>query len=149
VEILIRSESENGADVEAIRSAAAFALRAELGERATGCELSILLVGPERIRQLNKQYRGDDRETDVLAFPQSEGGEPEQMLGDIVICPAVAARQAEQVGHPLRHELALLVVHGVLHLLGFRDDEEPLRRRMFARQEQIWQGWLSEAGEQG
>ena len=86
------------------------------------------VVPDARIRQLNFQYRGKNTPTDVLSFPAEEPG----YLGDVVIAPAVAARNDPEA--PER-ELRLLVVHGVLHLLGYDHEEDDERAEMWARQE--------------
>ncbi|HEY3198288.1 MAG TPA: rRNA maturation RNase YbeY [Nitrospirales bacterium] len=109
-------------------------------------ELSIVLVSDGRIRDLNRRYRKKDSATDVLAFPlESEGGGPSRLrrtvrvrslrkaqaqppwvLGDVVISLATARRQAQDFGHGLNQEVVRLLVHGVLHLLGY--DHERGRR---------------------
>ncbi|NNE74603.1 MAG: rRNA maturation RNase YbeY [Acidimicrobiales bacterium] len=88
-------------------------------------ELSLTLVDPTAIADLNERYMGKAGPTDVLSFPVDDpdhvpagAGGPPQMLGDIVICPEVAATNAPDHAGTLEDELALLVVHGVLHLLG-------------------------------
>ena len=99
---------------------------------APEAELSLDLVGDRRIRRLNRQYRGRDHPTDVLAFPmRNVVGPASPLLGDVVICPAVAAGQSPDLGTELR----LLLVHGILHLLGYDHDEDEERRAMWARQE--------------
>jgi probable rRNA maturation factor len=95
-------------------------------------ELSILITGDEEIRSLNRNYRALDRSTDVLSFSQVEGEGPvsdRQLLGDVVISWETARRQASELGHPLPEELQRLLIHGVLHLLGFDHeiDEEAAR----------------------
>ena len=83
-------------------------------------QLSLLLVGDRRMRRLNRLYRGRDYPTDVLAFPMREAGGPASpLLGDVVIALPQAARQAKQDGHFLDQELATLLIHGTLHLLGY------------------------------
>ena len=102
---------------------------------ALGCikaELSLLLVNDVQIRQLNKRYRKINRPTDVLAFPMLEGDAfppRSQLLGDVVISLETAKRQAKGVGHSLGQELRILLVHGILHLLGYdhEDSEEAAR----------------------
>jgi probable rRNA maturation factor len=105
-------------------------------------EVSVLLTDDTEIQRLNKQYRSIDKPTDVLAFAMREGIDAElnpYLLGDIVISVQTAQRQAVDVGHSLDMELALLVVHGTLHLLGYdheidseatimRDKEEMILR---------------------
>lgn len=95
-------------------------------------ELSILITGDEEIRSLNRDYRALDRSTDVLSFSQVEGEGPvsaRQLLGDVVISWETAGRQASELGHSLHEELQRLLIHGVLHLLGFdhEEDEEAAR----------------------
>ena len=93
-----------------------------------GCgnqELSVLLTDDKKIRELNKKYRGQDRATDVLSFPQNEGEENEpdyHLMGDVVISTVTAKRQASQHGLSLEEEIVLLLIHGVLHLLGFNHE---------------------------
>ena len=93
-----------------------------------GAELSLLFVEPGHIRKLNQRFAGDDHATDVLAFPMMEDDEEGSLLlGDVVICPEVAEKNAGDLGHPLDRELEALVVHGTLHLLGYdhqRDDDK-------------------------
>ena len=108
-------------------------------------ELSLLFVDRPTIAELNEKFLGGTGPTDVLAFPMdddlvlpgrqpdqggrgpgapSEGGEPPTLIGDVVVCPAVAQAQAPEHGATLDDELALLVVHGVLHLLNY-DHADP------------------------
>jgi probable rRNA maturation factor len=76
--------------------------------------LSIALVGQRKIRELNKKYRGKDRITDVLAFPNKEMG-----LGEIVICPREVKKNAKKFSSVFEKELAQVLIHGILHLLGY------------------------------
>lgn len=98
-------------------------------------ELSILITGDEEIRSLNSAYRGLDRSTDVLSFSQLEGEEipgEGDLLGDIVISLDTAVRQADEYGHSVEEEMNRLLVHGVLHLLGYdheKGDAEAARMR--------------------
>lgn len=96
---------------------------------------SVLLVDDAAIRDLNRSYRGVDAPTDVLAFPMREGRfgrlAPE-LLGDVVISAETARRQAP--GGKLRAELALLLVHGILHLVGYDHHTAVARRRMWRKQ---------------
>jgi probable rRNA maturation factor len=97
--------------------------------------LSIAFVGPDRINALNARWKGVDRPTDVLAFAldHPDGG----LTGDVYICPAVATREAAQRGIARREELLRLVIHGVLHVLGYDhpEDERRTRSAMWRRQE--------------
>jgi len=110
-------------------------------------EISVTLTDNESIRALNSEYRGIDRETDVLSFPLFEGEFPETEdggeavklpLGDIVISVEKAVAQAEEYGHSFHRELAFLCVHSVLHLLGYDHELSPDdEREMFRRQDEI------------
>jgi len=85
-------------------------------------ELSILLTGDEEMTDLNREYLGRDRTTDVLAFSQMEGVGADlhrRILGDVVICVPQAERQAARFGGDLMDEVIVLLVHGVLHLIGY------------------------------
>jgi probable rRNA maturation factor len=92
-------------------------------------ELGVVVTGDEEIRELNVKYLGRDYVTDVLAFPLNAGGDflppPNGILhlGEVIICYPQAVRQGEEYGHSVREELALLVIHGVLHLLGYDEGE--------------------------
>jgi probable rRNA maturation factor len=82
-------------------------------------ELSIALVSDAHIKRLNKLYRNKDKPTDVLSFPIGEKVEDWLILGDIVISVDTAKRQAQELGHSLEEELKRLLVHGLVHLLGY------------------------------
>ena len=84
-------------------------------------ELSILLTTDKEIQQLNAQYRGKDAPTDVLSFPQLEDEPPDgsALLGDIVISMETANRQADEHGVSFQEEILRLLIHGLLHLLGY------------------------------
>ena len=90
-------------------------------------ELSILLADDRKIRALNKQYRGQDRATDVLSFSQNEEKEESKpnshLLGDVVISTVTAKRQTTEHGLTLQEEIVLLLIHGILHLLGFDHEQ--------------------------
>lgn len=87
--------------------------------------MSVVVVDDAEIHALNLEWRGKDKPTDVLSWPQSEPGEPlSTFLGDVVISRDTAERQAAARGWELEDELALLLVHGILHLLGHEDDSE-------------------------
>ncbi|MCX8053032.1 MAG: rRNA maturation RNase YbeY [Armatimonadetes bacterium] len=104
-------------------------------------EVSVLLADDEMVRVLNRDYRGVDAPTDVLAFSQLEGddfgAEGGNVLGDVVISVETAARQAEEHGHSLDKEIELLLVHGLLHLLGYDHESPEDEKRMFARQDEL------------
>src|SRR5687768_6034936 len=87
--------------------------------RARGT-MTIAIVPDGRVQQLNRRYRRTDAPTDVLSFPSDERG----YLGDVVIAAGVARRQAKQAGHSLQHELRVLALHGLLHLLGYDHEHD-------------------------
>ena len=109
---------------------ALISLQKELRLKRSG-DISLAFVTPSTIRSLNRQYRGKDRSTDVLSFEDGEGG------GEILLCYPVAARQAKRKGHPTRHELIFLFIHGCLHLFGYDHETPADRKKMFARQRDI------------
>lgn len=97
-----------------------------------GTEISILLADDEKMRKLNKQYRGQDQTTDVLSFPQNVGEkEPlnPHLLGDVVISTVAAKRQSTEHGLSLEEEIVLLLIHGILHLLGFDHERSNMEAR--------------------
>ncbi len=99
-------------------------------------ELSVLLCDDATIHALNRDFRGRDRPTDVLAFAMGEGeggGLNPHVLGDVVISVDTARRQARAAGRPLLDEVTMLLAHGVLHLLGFDHRDRLEERRMTAR----------------
>ncbi len=104
------------------------------GERRTAA-VTVTFLGPARMRQVNAAHLGVDRTTDVISFalPQPDGG----LLGDVYICPAVAAREAKEHGVSTRQELIRLVVHGTLHVLGWDHPDGAARTTsaMWRRQE--------------
>ncbi len=112
-------------------------------------ELGLFIVGQERIRQLNLSYLGKDSPTDVLAFamlPESSGenlapfvAPPDgiQHLGEVIISYPQAAIQAEERKHSVKREVAILIIHGVLHLLGYDHDKPELEREMRGREADI------------
>lgn len=107
------------------------------GAGARHAELSLVLVGDRRMRRLNRHYRGISRPTDVLAFPMQEGPGPAcSLLGDVVIALPTAARQAAFAGHSLDQEVVLLLIHGVLHLVGYDHERSPHEARRMRRKEQ-------------
>ena len=131
-------------DVEVIQSAVHATLKAHDAEP---CEVSVLLTDDSDIRQLNREYRGIDAPTDVLAFSMHEGEDGDvnpSLLGDLVVSLETAARQASTtdglsgVGGSLEAETALLTVHGMLHLLGYDHQTQTEAKIMFEKQESIF-----------
>jgi len=132
-----RAEVDEGS----LRRLAAEVLSQEEAKGET--ELSLIITDDEAIRELNRRFRGVDAPTDVLAF--RTGAEehfvsaPERppYLGDVVISYQRALAQAEELGHAVAEELKLLVIHGILHLLGYDHQEEDAARKMREREERI------------
>ena len=147
------SRSKSGLGYPDARRMILRAINAALRAEGVGvdCEISVLLTDNEGIHELNREYRNVDRPTDVLSFPEFDltPGElpaPEDAdpgtglvpLGDMVISMERAAAQAKEYGHSNRRELSYLVVHSVLHLLGYDHlDEGPQKARMREREEAI------------
>lgn len=115
------------------------ALRAVEQGRA---ELSLALVGDDAMAELNERHRGKRGPTDVLSFSLLAGAHAEfrgALLGDVVIDVEQAARQARRARRTLDDELAKLMIHGVLHLLGHDHEEDAEARRMRAEERRVWQ----------
>ena len=102
-------------------------------------DFTLIFFDADKIRELNRQYRQVDSVTDVLSFEAEGEIDPEtgkEYLGDIVICPEQAAKQAEQSGHSLENEILLLEIHGLLHLLGYDHEASPLEQRQMREKEE-------------
>ena len=141
-DVFIKSEYRGELDVRPLKRLIVNAAAETLGyEGFDGrAEISVTLCGDARIRELNRDYRGIDRVTDVLSFPLFDGEEDGGVtpLGDVVIDVDRAAAQAAEYGHSLEREVAFLTVHSVLHLLGYDHEEDKAgESEMFARQEAI------------
>ncbi|MER6826667.1 rRNA maturation RNase YbeY [Streptosporangium sp. NPDC000563] len=118
-------------------------------------ELSILVVDEEAMSVLHEQWMGEPGPTDVLAFPmdelrpgpgagaRQEGDAPTDpaLLGDVVLCPQVAAKQGAEAGHGTEAELELLCTHGILHLLGYDHAEPEEHKEMFGLQGELLESW--------
>jgi probable rRNA maturation factor len=104
-------------------------------------ELSLALVSDDEIAALNETHRGKRGPTDVLSYSLLEGahaGRRGELLGDVVIAVGVAARQAREIGHALNEELLRLLIHGVLHLLGYDHELARDAKRMQAKERALW-----------
>ena len=127
--VFLANEQEVAVDEDRVTSLARHALSSE--EVDDEAELSILLVTSDHIRQLNARFAGDDYATDVLAFPLMEGNDDDSwLLGDVVVCPQVASENAQRLGHGVTDEIDMVVVHGILHLLGYDHQGPEDRKRM-------------------
>jgi probable rRNA maturation factor len=104
-----------------------------LGEDVSNYEISLAFVDNLTIHRLNKRYLDHDEPTDVLSFPLSDRGSG-KLAGELVLGVEVAVQQASQRGHDVQAELALYVIHGLLHLCGYDDHTEADARKMRARE---------------
>mgnify|MGYP005863891945 CR=1 FL=1 len=100
-------------------------------------EISLAIVGQNRMRSLNKKYREENQVTDVLVFANFVQEPLQNFLGEIIICYPQAKKQAKRFGHSLRKELTILLIHAILHLVGYDDKTEDNRKKMEAKQEEI------------
>ncbi|SEI95964.1 rRNA maturation RNase YbeY [Demequina mangrovi] len=141
---MIEVNNETDATVDEVEFAEL--ARYVLGEMhvADGAELAIMFVDEEAMEQLHLQWMDEPGATDVLSFPMDElrPGTPDEptppgLLGDIVVCPSVAARQAATAGHSAEEEMLLLTTHGILHLLGYDHVEPEEEKEMFALQRNL------------
>jgi probable rRNA maturation factor len=130
-------------DLGAFERLGIFVLRME--EVPDQAELSIALVGDEEMAHLNEKYRGVEGVTDVLSFgcddPCPADGEEPITLGDVIISPDVAVRQATERQTTVEAELDLLLVHGILHILGYTHDGQEDASAMEARERSILDAW--------
>jgi probable rRNA maturation factor len=119
----------------------------QFAEAAESAELTIRVTDDAELERLNSEYLGTDAPTDVLSFPSGEEIDPESgfpYLGDIIISFPRALAQANTGGHPVKDELQLLAIHGVLHLLGWDHADPEEKQAMWLEQAQI----LSSLGSQ-
>ncbi|NLE77507.1 MAG: rRNA maturation RNase YbeY [Chloroflexi bacterium] len=145
VELVVAEALADQVDEELVRRAVQGTL-AEVGA-ASAVELSVLITDDVEVQRLNRAYRGIDAPTDVLSFAQQEGDAPlvsapqaALYLGDIAISLPTAQRQAAERGASAEQELALLTVHGTLHLLGYDHATDEEEARLWDLQERILAG---------
>lgn len=138
----IANESDVSLDEEDIRALVVFGM--ETMKVHPAADVAVVFVDEPAMEQLHVQWMGEPGPTDVLSFPIDElrpgrDGEvsAEGILGDIVVCPSVAQKQADAAGHSLQHEIQMLTVHGLLHLLGFDHAEPEEEAEMFGLQGNI------------
>ncbi len=157
--IEVIDESGHGLDVRRLASLSRYVMdRMRVHPLA---ELCIKAVDEDTIAELNEHWMEKEGPTDVLAFPMDElrpglvDEEPEEgVLGDLVLCPAVAARQAEarraegHDGYSTEAEIDLLTVHGILHLLGYDHAEPEEHKEMFGLQDELLAGWRAQRPDQ-
>jgi len=115
----------------------------ELGLNSAS-ELNVTLVDELEMTQLHIKWMDELGPTDVLSFPMDEmrpNSSEIGTLGDIVICPSVALRQANEAGHPFEHEISILSVHGLLHIVGYDHDNPHDEKTMFDLQDSLVKRW--------
>ena len=158
--IEIANESGVTVDEKALASVARFVLdQLRIHPLA---ELSVLLVDEPAMAKLHVDFMNEEGPTDVLSFPMDElrppgmggartasddGGPEPSLLGDVVLCPQVAAAQAKQAGHSTQEELELLSVHGILHLLGYDHADPEEEAQMFGLQGELLRAWRAAAAD--
>ena len=149
INVLIDEGLEGCLDVSWLQSVAEQVLVAQ--EAGAGVEMGLVIASQEKVRQLNKSYRGKDEPTDVLAFSMLLGEQipgadfppfvipPDGVrhLGEVIISYPQAVIQAGEHQHSIKREITILIIHGVLHLLGYEHDKPELERQMRAREAEI------------
>jgi len=150
--VFVANESGIRLDATALSQLVSFALE-RLGVHPQA-EVSVLALDLQSMADLHVQWMGEEGPTDVMAFPMDELTEHGSwqadpaapgpaLLGDIALCPEIASRQAAERGHSAAHELSVLTVHGLLHLLGYDHADPKTEREMFAKQEAVVAAWES------
>jgi probable rRNA maturation factor len=145
IEISVEEKLRGLVDEEWVRKIAQNVIKAE--GVASPYEISLVFTDSETVQRLNRDYRGVDEPTDVLAFymlPQKKAKSsfalpPDGItrLGEVIISYPQATEQAEEQGHSVEKELALLIIHGILHLLGYDHEQPEEERRMWEREEEL------------
>jgi probable rRNA maturation factor len=156
--------NESGVDVDETDLAAVARFALDQMRIHPLAELSVLLVDERTMTELHERWMGEPGPTDVLAFPMDElrpphlGGnraadedpaDDPGLLGDVVLCPQVAAEHAVKAGHSTQDELELLCVHGILHLLGYDHAEPEEHAVMFGTQDGLLRSWRDERRPEG
>lgn len=138
----IFNETDEELDIEEEKKILEYALKFEKVENA---EFNVIFVDSEKIQNINRDYRGIDRVTDVISFALEDNENIEfefgRLLGDIYICTDRMRQQALEYGHSLLREQAFLSVHGLLHLLGYDHQTKEDEKIMFEKQELILDGY--------
>lgn len=138
----IFNETDENIDIEEEKKIIEYALKHEQLENV---EFNVIFVGEKKIREINREYRGIDRVTDVISFAleddKSMPFEFGRLLGDIYICVERMKEQASSYGHSLIREQGFLTIHGLLHLLGYDHMTKEEEKIMFEKQELILDGY--------
>lgn len=135
----IFNETDEQIDINEEKKIIEFALK---HENLTNVTFNVIFVDSEKIRELNRDYRGIDRETDVISFALEDGEaninfEFGRLLGDIYICVPKMKAQAKEYGHSVTREMGFLTVHGLLHLLGYDHMNKQEEDEMFNLQKEL------------
>jgi len=137
VDIQMASASEEAPDPQSIERW----VGAAIGNQRESTELSVRIVDAEESQALNEQFRGSTGATNVLSFPfENESPEPLPLIGDIVICAPVVAKEAREQNKALNAHWAHMMIHGVLHLLGYDHQNENDANLMESLETEIMQG---------
>lgn len=125
-------------ELDGLKDLLEFALKYQ---NLTNVDFNVILVSEDKIHEINKEYRGIDRPTDVISFALEDNKDIEydnyRLLGDIYICDKKVLDQAKEYGHSVKRELSFLAVHGLLHLLGYDHMKPEDEKVMFGLQEEI------------
>jgi probable rRNA maturation factor len=145
INILIEEGVGGRLEVDWLRGVAEQVLVA--ADAGSAAEMGLVMASQERVQQLNRDYLGRDNPTDVIAFSMLSGEEdpslfvppPDgvQHLGEVIISYPQAVIQADERGHSIEREITILIIHGILHLLGYEDEKPGLKRQMNAREKEI------------
>lgn len=146
INVLVDEGLEGYLEMSWLQSVAEQALVAQ--DAGSGVELGLVIANQERVQQLNRSYLGKDEPTDVLAFSAREEIDAELPpfvqppdgvlhLGEVIISYPQAVIQAKEHRHSVEREIAILIIHGVLHLLGYEHDKPELERQMKTREKEI------------
>ena len=137
VDIQMASASEEAPDPQSIERW----VSAAIGNQRESTELSVRIVDNEEGQLLNEQFRGSSGATNVLSFPfENESPEPLPLIGDIVICAPIVAKEAVEQNKALNAHWAHMIIHGVLHLLGYDHQNDTEANAMEALETEIMQG---------
>ena len=147
INVLIDEGLEECLEVNWLQSVAEQVLAAQ--GTSSDAELGLVIASQERVQQLNRSYLGKDEPTDVLAFSMLPAEEtpnsppfispPDGVmhLGEVIISYPQAVAQAEEHRHSIKREIAILIIHGMLHLLGYEDEKPELKQKMAVREKEI------------
>lgn len=132
MDVLIENQSGEQVELHALELLTKFVLEQE--SAAPDSEISIALVDKDAMRELNLKFRALNKPTDVLAF---DLGDDNELFGEVVISPQVAIEQADEEGISVVEEIRELLIHGLLHLMGYSHETDDEAKKMFDRQEKL------------